>query len=198
MITRSDVRTLVLDEILPRVSGEIEAYVARTEGWDDDPPESFIQVAIANAFADCGCKPAMEVWVDDVLTYSCASRKGRKNRDSPAGRFDVVLFEGLPKTPKPVVLIEVKRAWDSAAVEADLRRLSNVCARKGHRKIGLLFVYTSYDGEEGDSPLTGCDEVFCEMVLDYEGFMERLDDDTAHVWPGDPYSGWAVAAFMVT
>jgi hypothetical protein len=125
--TNEDVLASIEAAVLPTLKMTYAAYFKANLAWDT-PPENLLQVATCQAFAKSGFRPALEVWLTDVVGRTSVTKQGRP-RGSDDGRFDVALLDDSGQ--KPLVLIECKRAWSYKDVVDDARRLEQMLAKQG-------------------------------------------------------------------
>ena len=142
MSGRTELLAKVKSDVLPAIEASLKEYYDWNHGWDD-PPESYLQVAIARAFAALAYHPAMEVWLNDVIKTTSREKRGARSRGAGKGRFDIALAN-RSDTGKYTfhTLIETKRAGEISDIDADVLRLAQAKGR-GNIDACLVFVYTT-------------------------------------------------------
>ncbi|MCZ7380676.1 MAG: hypothetical protein O8C64_03750 [Candidatus Methanoperedens sp.] len=131
----------ILTASLKGVNNAFRKYHKWSNGqWLNMAPESFIQAEIANCLSKKCPYITLEDTIGNLLEDADAESRGPKPRNSASGRMDIIVWWAKDK---PRILIEVKKAWKSDALNADAIRLRQLLNRGGSIQKGLLVAYTS-------------------------------------------------------
>ena len=145
-MSRAIPRQTIFDASVKGVQKAFTEYREWTNGyWLSYAPESYIQVEIARSLKKEFLFITLEDTVRDILIDSDAEMRGRKPRNSPAGRVDIIAWW---KNETPRALIEVKKCWTYDGINSDAIRLRQLLKHGGSLQIGLIVVYTEAKNEK--------------------------------------------------
>ena len=140
-MARSVAYSEIIKASLDGVNSAFRKYHKWSNGyWLDSAPESFIESEIANSLSKIVPYVTLQDTIRNILEDANADLRGQKPRNSASGRMDIIVW-WANETPR--ILIEIKKAWDYNALNADSRRLKQLLKKDSSLQKGLIVAYTS-------------------------------------------------------
>lgn len=107
--------------------------------WLERAPEGFLQFEVAEALKEADCAYiTLEDSVKDIMRWASCNNIGKPPKVLK-GRIDIIVWN---KAPRPLTLVEVKKAQGNKSLNSDAQRIRTILGKCPGIRFGIAVAYS--------------------------------------------------------